>query len=80
MAAQPLTDDQLNDIDDALTTGARIKMDTADAIAVRYGIDTHGRVSTMREQIRDRYNHPAVGPTGRRALDALLAYLTIATA
>lgn len=80
MATTPLTDDQLNEIDDALATGAKISEETAAAVADRYGIDRTIEYADARAQIRERYDHPTVGPTGRRALDALLAFLTISAA
>lgn len=80
MANTPLTDDQLQEIDDALLTGSRITADTATAVARRYGIslpwDSASNVP-VKEQVSERYNHPTVGPTGRRALDALNLWVTL---
>ena len=70
-----LTDEHLNAIDDALMTGASIDVSTAAAIASRYGVDITLEATEARQRIVERYHHPTVGPTGRRALDALLAYL-----
>jgi hypothetical protein len=70
-----LTDEHLNAIDDALMTGASIDVSTAAAIADRYGIDSSLEAAEARQRVLERYHHPTVGPTGRRALDALLAFL-----
>lgn len=74
MAPRLLSDDQLNEIDDALLTGAAITDETAFAISRRYGVWA-ARPAEMLPLIEQRYNHPTVGPTGRRALDALKAFI-----
>jgi hypothetical protein len=76
MATTPLTDDQLQEIDDALLTGGKISAATAGAIALRYGV-TADTTAEVRELVAARYNHPAIGPTGRRALDALNLWATL---
>jgi hypothetical protein len=72
--ATRLSDDQLNEIDDALATGTALSVDTAFAISRVYGVWA-APPAAMLPLIEQRYNHPTVGPTGRRALDALKAFI-----
>lgn len=79
MATTPLTDDQWEEIDTSLLTGySTISDHTAAAISARYGLPaTPGE--SLQVAIQQRYDHPVVGPSGRRALDALAAWSSAAS-
>lgn len=68
-----LTEDQLNEIDDSLLTGKPVSEETAGAIQHTYGVNPNS--ADLLADIAARYNHPSVGTTGRRALDALRIYI-----
>lgn len=74
MTDNRLSDDLNDAIDDALLTGTPVSKSDAFHIAEVFRVWAETPEQT-RANIAAKYDHPVVGPTGRRALDALNAFL-----